>query len=217
MRADVPSVFGKIYRDNEWTNGSGPGSFRSFNRELLDYLTTFLSRPDISSIGDIGCGDFQLFKQFDFGKCQYTGFDVVSKVIEKNRNQVGNKNAQFAVMPERLDSLPHRDLYLIKDVLIHLPNEDSAEILRNVLHKCKYAVVVNNVADDGDNYNGDIVAGSFRPVDVSKAPFDLPVIETIRYGRAWDYDPRLPRLIARLLRKRVWPGAKHIQLLAGSE
>ena len=40
MSADVPSVFGKIYRDNEWTNGSGPGSFRSFNRELLDYLTT---------------------------------------------------------------------------------------------------------------------------------------------------------------------------------
>ena len=120
-------------------------------------------------------------------------------------------------MPDNLDSLPHCDLYLIKDVLIHLSNEQTAEILRNVLQKCKYAIVVNNVAESEDSYNRDIATGSFRPVDVSKSPFDLPVIETIQYGRAWDYDPRLPRLVSKLLRKRVWPGAKHIQLLAGSD
>lgn len=215
MNYDASNIFSDIYRNDKWTNGSGPGSIASLNSVFLEYLRKFIDDNQINSIADIGCGDFQLLRNFPLGTCNYIGFDVVPSIIEKNRRTWANNSTAFSNMPTNLDDLPNKDLYIIKDVLIHLPNSLSKEILEAILKRCKFAIIVNNNSSDTDNFNSDISPGQFRPVDVSLDPFNFKVMDTILYGQACYYDPKWPKFLAILLRKRVWPGEKHIQILVG--
>lgn len=217
MNNDLSSAFRTIYENNEWSNGSGPGSFASLNNDLFGYMSGVLEREGVRSIADVGCGDFQLFRDFDFASRSYLGLDVVEDLVAKNAKTYGKEGVLFQAMPESLANLPVADLYILKDVLIHLSNVESARLLVHILSKCRYAIIVNNTAVLPSDYNREVAIGGFRPVDVSLAPFNLPVLEKVQYGREWAYDPRFPKFLSILFRKRVWPGEKHIQLVAGRQ
>lgn len=215
MNHSIGKVFEDIYFHNRWTHGSGPGSIRQLNTPFLSYLANFLSENDVKSLVDVGCGDFQLFEGFSFGPAAYLGLDVTRSVIARNKRAFEDSQIKFAAMPSDVSDLPAADLYIVKDVLIHLDNETSVKLINAVLQKGKAAIFVDNYSADAKSYNRDIVVGEFRPVDVSLAPFNLEVVECFLYGDAWAYDPRLPKFLARVLRKRVWPGRKHVQLVCG--
>lgn len=213
--ARISEKFEEIYSLDEWTHGSGPGSIRKFNVPFLEYITQILREHNVRTIVDVGCGDFQMFTQFDFRPARYLGLDVAGSVVERNQRKFGNFDVRFAIMPTNLSDLPEADLYIIKDVLIHLDNKTSVEIALSAVSKSNYVVFVNNVSNDAMDYNREIGIGDFRPVDVSLAPFDLEVIQHFVYGESWAYDPHLPKILAFLLRRRVWPGRKLVQLVRG--
>lgn len=206
--------FLNIYRENEWSNGSGPGSFPQFNEPFLEYLENLISATAISSIVDIGCGDFQLWRGFHFRNCNYLGLDVVEQVVAENQ-KFATESIKFRVMPSDLNELPEADLYVIKDVLIHLDNAESQRLIAAARRRSAMVLFVNNVDNVESNYNLDIEIGDFRPVDVSRSPFNLKVEHALVYGKASQYDPRWPSPLARLFRRRVWPGVKHVQLVRG--
>lgn len=214
MNTEISQKFSKIYKADAWSNGSGPGSFSRLNHELFDFIRKFIARNNVSSMVDIGCGDFQLWRRFDFAECSYTGFDVVDSVVQKNA-RFARSHIKFERMPDNLGDLPFADLYFIKDVLIHLNNDEAARLVAIARARSKFSIFVNNTAAGNSNYNSEIQIGQFRPVDVSLQPFEAPVIESKVYGAAWAPDPRWPEPLARLLRRRVWPGEKHIQVVAG--
>lgn len=211
----LKSAFSAIYRDDAWSNGSGPGSIPQINRPYIVFLEAFVRNNNVRRIIDIGCGDFQLMKSVDVGAIEYIGYDLVPQVIEANRHQHKRKSLSFCEMPSSPEELPEGDLAIVKDVLIHLDNRTCHSLLNALLNKNRFVITVNNRTNDANAYNKEIVSGEFRPVDVSLPPLNFPSATVLRYSRDCMLDPRYPWFVARLLHKYVWPGQKHVQLLLG--
>jgi 2-polyprenyl-3-methyl-5-hydroxy-6-metoxy-1,4-benzoquinol methylase len=124
----MQDTFSNIYAKQVWGKGlgSGTGSSPQYCAKWLELLGAHL-RQDIIVL-DLGCGDWQLYKDFDWKGASYLGADVVSSVIEENRknhpehefahvdfSDVGQLGILMAIRPE---------LILIKDVLQHWSDEE---------------------------------------------------------------------------------------------
>jgi hypothetical protein len=211
--------FSEIYENDLWTNGSGPGSHRAACEPLISFLNNFIVDNSIKSIVDIGCGDWQFMSTISLSGIEYNGYDVVASVIQRDMEKYGGGNIKFAVTPSPLSQIPPADLLIIKDVLIHLPNESIFDIVR-IFHKFKYVLLVNNTANSSNEYNTDIAEGDFRPIDIGASPFNISSATVMIYGQSRMLDPRMPKVVALLTRKYIWPGEKHVQLVipnGGSE
>lgn len=213
----MDDVFSRIYREGAWTHGSGPGSLAEVNKPFIAYLTRFLAANRIARMVDFGCGDFQYMRRVDLAATEYVGLDVVPTLLETNRQKFGREGVTFSLTPDDLSELPSGDLLLLKDVLIHLPNSYAAELLHHAVGKYRFILAINNESEDPSEYNRDITAGEFRPVDISLAPFSLPSATIFHYGEAKMLDPTIPRMLALLRRSYVWPGRKHVQLYIAGE
>src|ERR1700680_3904056 len=84
--------FSSIYRNDAWSNGSGPGSTPEFTIDYRLFLEKFLESRDINTVLDIGCGDWQFSKLINWSNCDYTGFDCVHSVIDDNKNFYSGHN-----------------------------------------------------------------------------------------------------------------------------
>ncbi|HHY1436434.1 TPA: methyltransferase domain-containing protein [Campylobacter jejuni] len=166
---NLNALFNTIYQTNAWGCGSGPGSNPIVTKEYVDFLHLFFKEKKIQSIVDIGCGDWQFSKNINFDKIQYTGYDVASFVIEKNNANYKKENINFILYDGDFNKVKSADLVICKDVLQHLPNNKILEFL-NILPKFKFALIANDI---GLKINEDILASRYRPLDLTKSPFNL--------------------------------------------
>jgi hypothetical protein len=210
---EMRSAFETIYEHDLWTHSSGPGSILQFNLPYMKFLESFITANSIRSISDIGCGDFQFMNQVDFAGAVYDGYDLVSSVITAAQALHGSGNVRFHIMPDDPNELDGGDLAIVKDVLIHLDNAHAQQLIDALIVKFQFVLVVNNVAKDPSSYNMEIEPGKFRPVDVSLPPFNYPCATVLRYSQDRAYDPHYYWVVAKLRRKYVWPGRKHVQLI----
>jgi len=167
--APAGEIFSQIYDENLWGNGSGWGSLEIYTRSYREFLQKFFAEKSITSVVDIGCGDWQIARHINWDGISYLGIDVVESVINENKKHFSNTNIEFQcldVMQE--ESLPKADLIIIKDVLQHWPNEEILRFLPK-LSSYKYALITNCAL--GNNINGDITLGDFRPLDLCAPPF----------------------------------------------
>lgn len=209
-------VFGTIYDTNSWTEGSGPGSLVEVNREYLELLANFFKWNNIKRVADIGCGDFQLMRHFDFSNIEYIGYDVVSQVIARNKSVYSTNNIEFRDMPDDVAEIEGGDIVLIKDVLIHLENEEVTRLLTVLSEKFRFVLTVNDINKEGIEANAAITTGQFRPIDVTKPPFSFNASTILVYSKDVMPNPRIPMLLAKLTRQYIYPGKKHVQLLLGT-
>jgi hypothetical protein len=209
---DLKARFEKIYADDKWTYGSGPGSLESINKPYIEFLESFIQNNKVDKIIDIGCGDFQFMRRVDMGQASYLGFDVATSIVKVNQTKFGNDRLKFCEMPDDFSQIPDCDIFILKDIMIHLDNKYCQKLINCIKSKSKYAIFVNNCTNIIEDYNKDINSGDFRPVDVSLAPFNLHSAVVLRYSNEILPDPRYPKLISRIMRKYIWPGRKHVQL-----
>jgi SAM-dependent methyltransferase len=207
-------VFADIYEADDWTNGSGPGSHPVACQPLIQFLNRFLKDNSVTSIVDFGCGDWQFMSEIDIRGGRYLGLDVVDHVLAVNRARYGSSDIAFEMTPDDLSTLPDADLLLVKDVLIHLPNAYIIDLTRN-FSKFKYIITINNSARELKYYNLEIEAGGFHAVDLSLPPFNQTCATVLKYGQYRILDPRLSPPVAFALRRFLWPGEKHVQLVLG--
>ena len=67
-------IFSNIYKYNLWGFGSGTGSLKFNNQKYIDFMNDFLkNHTDVSSIIDLGCGDWQLHKHINLNN--HPGFE----------------------------------------------------------------------------------------------------------------------------------------------
>jgi 2-polyprenyl-3-methyl-5-hydroxy-6-metoxy-1,4-benzoquinol methylase len=169
----MKEVFEKIYLQNEWKNylgtNSGPGSAIECSKLYLDFLQTFVENNKIKSILDLGCGDFNLMRHFDFKDIKYFGIDIVSFIIDDNIKTYSNNNIKFAQSNLIDFKLSEQfDLIILKDVLQHLSNANILKILNNIKN-AKRIILVN----DYIQHNIDSIDGGYRPLNLNNDPFNF--------------------------------------------
>lgn len=191
---DSRRIFRSIYHNREWDTEdtlSGPGSTISYTRELRMQFPGLLTKWKINSLLDAPCGDFFWMNQTDLNGIMYTGVDVVPELIESNRRKY--PGIKFLVADITKDLLPRADAVLCRDCFIHLSNRQvQLAIQQFKLSGIRYLIASTYPVD----FNEEIPTGYYRPVNMEKAPFNLPApLELIkdypegeveRYLGVWD-------------------------------
>jgi SAM-dependent methyltransferase len=179
--AAASAAFTHIYDAAIWGGGSG-ASAPEITQPYIKLLQDFMRLNGVSSVVDVGCGDWQFSRVIDWSGVDYKGFDVVPTVIAQNNKVFARKNVSFCTVTS-LHALPPADLVVCKDVLQHLPIEDIASYLAFFETHYKFALITNDRAavektPDGDRpipdswINAQTEHGGWRTVQLDKPPFN---------------------------------------------
>jgi SAM-dependent methyltransferase len=165
-------VFNRIYHNNAWGTGSGPGSSYDNTVEYRRFLQNFMKTNNIKSVVDIGCGDWQFSQHIDWGGVRYVGLDV-SDVVLANTRTFASGGIEFHELDALAGELPTADLAIMKDVLQHWSNADILSFLPK-LKNFDRVLITNGFPEHAmRNLNADIRPGEYRSVDLSLPPFNL--------------------------------------------
>jgi 2-polyprenyl-3-methyl-5-hydroxy-6-metoxy-1,4-benzoquinol methylase len=166
-------IFESIYINKVWKESfateSGPGSTLDCSEPYLMFLKKYSDKNNIQSILDLGCGDFNLMKHFNFTNRTYLGIDIVPYLIEDNNIKYGNCTIKFeatSILNYSFDEC--FDLIIIKDVFQHLSTDNVKHILSNIKN-VKHIIITNDYVD----INTDISDGGYTPINLSTDPFNM--------------------------------------------
>jgi len=162
--------FENIYREDHWTNGSGPGSLPRHTIEYRAFLSRFIAENEIETVTDLGCGDWQSTRLMDWSGIHYVGLDVVRWIIDRNKEVYGSERIEFRHFTD-LDQLPGGDLCICKEVFQHLPNDVVQAHLSAISERYRFALITNFVEPEED-CNRDIEIGGGRPLRLEQPPFN---------------------------------------------
>ena len=174
-RAYMESTFARHYTDNLWGNAesvSGPGSTLNSTIKLRSELHLLLAELGAKTLLDAPCGDFNWTKDTDLRLEQYTGVDVVTDVIARNRNLYGNERTTFFVGDLTRDELPCVDVILCRDCFIHLSYRHITAAVKNFKRSRSTYLLTNTYPLWRSNKN--INTGDFRFINLMLPPFNFP-------------------------------------------
>jgi 2-polyprenyl-3-methyl-5-hydroxy-6-metoxy-1,4-benzoquinol methylase len=175
-------VFSKIYKENLWHGGSGAGSKLENVKEYVEVLQKYIDKPEVKTVLDLGCGDWQFSKFLDLSSVSYLGVDVVESVIEFNSTSYSASNIKFISRDITTYEVPKADLIICKDVLQHLSNKDVVIILVKIITSSKFSLITNDFKPENTE-NKDINNGDYRCLDLTLSPFYLDVVTILESER----------------------------------
>ena len=175
-------VFSKIYKEDLWHGGSGAGSKIENVKEYVEILQKYIDKPEIKTVLDLGCGDWEFSKFLDLSSVSYLGVDVVESVIESNSTSYSASNIKFISRDITTYEIPKADLIICKDVLQHLCNKDVVTILVKIITSSKFSLITNDFSPENTE-NKDIDNGDYRCLDLTLSPFYLDVVTVLESER----------------------------------
>jgi hypothetical protein len=98
--------------------------------------------------------------------------DVVEPLIRRNTELYASRDRSFLLADITKDRLPTADVGFCRHCLIHLPNRRVLAVLANL--KASGARYLLATTNPGLLVNVDTWPGSFRPINLQIAPFNLP-------------------------------------------
>ena len=171
-------VFDSIYANSAWGYKSGPGSDPFSARTWIDIVNGVIKSNQVSSILEIGCGDWRVGSRYNLNGVLYTGIDASSVIIDELQSFETN-DIHFINADAESFQFNHVDLILCKDVFQHLPNASVTTIMDKIMSHSPYVLVCNDWTEVN---TGDIEAGGHRRINLKEEPFNYPLIEVCRYG-----------------------------------
>lgn len=171
-------VFTEIYTNQFWKSGksvSGAGSEKEATEVLVEKLKNFFNGHNIKSLLDVPCGDLNWVVDLVDGlKLDYIGCDIVQGLIDENRKTFKeDKNYSFHKLDIISDELPLADFLLVRDCLVHLPNELVLKAISNIANSNVKYVGITTFTNREENL--DIPLGHWRTLNLTQQPFNLPV------------------------------------------
>lgn len=190
--ADRSSAFSLIHAQNRWGSTesvSGTGSTMAYTAPLRAALPPLLQKLGVKRFLDAPCGDFNWMPHVRLPEdCRYIGADIVPDIVAKLAERHGTEKRSFMRLDIVEDALPEADLWLCRDVLIHLSNADVASVLRNMARSTIRWFLISTYDIGAENQ--DIISGGFRFLDLHKAPFNLPAPQQRIDDFVFPYPPR---------------------------
>ena len=187
----VPAVFTHVYEENLWCDSetlSGRGSTLAATTHLRQDLKKFLEAHNADTIADIGCGDFNWFRELGHPYSSYHGYDVVPKLIERNRKLYEDDRTHFYLSDSANTPIQRTDILLCRDVMIHLSYKDIYLLLREIEKSSTPEVLFSQYANCENNDKE--TNRKFRPIDYTFAPFYFPKPKTtVQEGMRTSFNP----------------------------
>lgn len=155
---------------------SGPGSHKINTKEVVAMLNTIIKEGHVTSILDLGCGDWNWFQGVDLNGANYIGWDAHEGMIQNNTNKYGNSKVSFFVKDIITSKYPQVDLIICRDVLFHLDKKFSQQCVDKVKQSCKMflSTSFNNV-ETNENIQRycSIDNWGFYTINLNIEPFNL--------------------------------------------
>lgn len=219
---DTQSAFSKIYATNYWGDGSlgsplsGSGSVPENAKRYVEFVARSILNNKISTVLDVGHGDWAMWRDYKFEGVNYTGIDLVHGLSDINTSRFGRENIRFFQVNNN-SLLPQAELLICKDVLQHLSLIDIESLLTQI-NQYKYIIFCNDIftklplRQQVRNFlqpknriaklakwqspffmvyprknNGEIMSGAHRGIDLEAIPFRLK-FEDFELIDQFDYD-----------------------------
>lgn len=168
--------FTHIFDHNKWKDAesrSGAGSSLVATASVRQALPQLFDELGVRSLLDAPCGDFNWIRHIPgLTDLTYVGGDIVKPLIEANRAKYSATGATFLHLDITTDPLPDVDLWLCRDCLIHLSNDDIALALANFKRSTiRYLLLTTHRHIDR---NVDIPTGHCRMLNLERPPFNFP-------------------------------------------
>lgn len=138
---DHKVIFTSTYQNYRWGRKNGEFNFYSGDgshdlRVISGYvekISLFLkSLREVTTVVDIGCGDFNIGSQICAYADMYIACDVVEKVITFNTSKFNFPNVKFEVLDATKQELPNGNVVILRQVLQHLSNSDIQKIILKI-------------------------------------------------------------------------------------
>jgi SAM-dependent methyltransferase len=149
-------IFTDIYSKNKW--GGDDGSYYSgsgsYDSSIVNPYVNLIKQKALDDgffgtrFVDLGCGDFQVGKQFQKIYSKYIGVDVVEPLIKFNQQKYkDDSNIDFVCLDIVKDNLPDGDVCFVRQVLQHLSNKQILNVLPK-LKKYKWVFITEHLPEN---------------------------------------------------------------------
>ena len=179
----------QVYEMNLWGSNnaefySGAGSHQPeiiapYIKTISTFLTSF---KNPITVLDLGCGDFNIGKNFVNFTQKYTAVDIVSELIKYNTEHFKAENLNFECLDIATDTLPKADCIILRQVLQHLSNAEVQSVV-DKLSDYKYVILTEHLPSEDFIPNKDIISGQGirikkkSGIDLLATPFNMKVKE----------------------------------------
>jgi len=205
-------TFNKIYKEGLWgkneygesTSGSGSHT-NEIIQPYISEISKFLLDIKPSILVDLGCGDFNVGKNF-VNLCEkYIACDVSSEILNRNIENFSKlKNVNFNLLDLTSDHLPRGDVCFVRQVLQHLTNDDIKKFVDKLNYQKPYKYLVltehlplsDNFKPNIDKNRGASIRLLFKSgVVLHSKPFNLNYSEISDLLEANEYGGRIKTTI----------------------
>lgn len=177
----------QVYEMNLWGFNSsqfysGEGSHQPeiiipYIEFVISFLTSFNKQLTVL---DLGCGDFNVGKEFVKYTQKYIGIDIVTNLINYNKDTFKDDNLEFLCLDVSKDELPKADCVIVRQILQHLSNSEVKNIVEK-LYNYKYIILTEHLPNEEFTPNKDIISGQGirlkkqSGINLLEHPFNLKV------------------------------------------
>ena len=161
---------------------SGPCATVKRTAELREHLPSLFQTLSITSIVDIGCGDWTWMSQVPLKSIQYVGIDLVDQLIA-DLQQYTSETVYFQKSDAIEGSPLHADLWLCRDILCFYPYEDIQRCLQGFVDSESKYIAITSI--DRVEPNQDGLKGYWRPLNLTLPPFSLTAEHSLPDGQQW--------------------------------
>jgi hypothetical protein len=173
-------IFSDYARRNKWGDKdslSGKGSNLESTATLRTMLPALLRERGATSLLDVPCGDFFWMQHVDLTGISYLGGDIVPDLVNKNRMAHARLGIDFEEIDLITGPIPKADVVFVRDCLVHMSHEHVLAALANIVASGSTWLLTTTFT--GAETNTDIATGEWRPINLTKAPFLLPMADQL--------------------------------------
>jgi hypothetical protein len=175
-KLDLPQRFQRIHETNLWgadTSVSGVGSELDATAAIRERLPGLLKELGVRSLLDAPCGDHRWMASLELDLDRYVGMDIVPSIIEALQQRYRDDgHRSFLISDITCDPLPHCDLILSRDCLVHFSFKTLKRAMRNL--KASGATWLLTTTFPELERNEDIEDADWRPLNFERAPLNWP-------------------------------------------
>jgi 2-polyprenyl-3-methyl-5-hydroxy-6-metoxy-1,4-benzoquinol methylase len=151
---------------------SGPGSHLANTKECVQFISDIIKNYNIKSILDLGCGDWNWFKQIELNSSSYEGWDACDQMISDNQKFYGCSDITFRAKDIVTQNYPHVDLIICRDVLFHMQTDIGTIITEKAKQACRY-FISTSFNDVQNNIGIGKSSWGFYKINLNIEPFNL--------------------------------------------